>query len=174
MINLKLLNQGLRGILKPSEFITLYAIESALGQKNEPKKIYNDMISDITGLSVSQVKRITKSLEEKGFILKKIIQKNKTKRETFYTLNLNRNESKYDKFEFTGEPYKQYKTIENNDKLFENEVKQSLNNTGLDYNIIEREIKKDDEQKRLLEEGLNAWAATVKHQQDYDELDFLK
>lgn len=169
MINLKLLSKGLRGNLTPSEFITLFVIESALGKDNTPKKIYNEMISDLTNLSLSQVKRCTKSLVEKGFILKQVIQKNRLKRETFYTLNLNKNEQKNDEIEFTGEPSKQSKTIKNNLKQYkttENNTKQSVkeninNNMALNYNIIEKSINSDSDRKKQLEEELRQWSLMV-------------
>lgn len=157
MINLKLLTKGLRGNLTPSEFITLFVIESALGKDNEPKKLYNDMIADLTGLSVSQVKRCTKSLVEKQFILKQIIQKNRVKRETFYTLNLNKNESKNNKIEFTGEPSKQYKTIENNSNQSVNNIKQFetiKNNNNINYKTIETELKEEDNRYNTFKEAL--------------------
>lgn len=186
MISLKLLNKGLRGVLKPSEFITLFVIESVLGLDNKPKKLYNEMIADLTGLSVSQVKRCTKSLEEKGFISKQIKQISKTKRETFYMLNLNKNESKNDKVQLTGEPSIQLKTTKNNLKqlynnfkqlnptqnnnnninnnyindnvIFENEVN---SNIGLDYTQIEKELSKDDDIKKKLDESFKFYTESL-------------
>lgn len=94
MINLKLLTKGLRGVLTPSEFITLFVIESALGKTNDWKKIYNEMIADLTGLSPRQVKRNVASLVEKQFISKKTLQISRTKRECIYRLNLDKTEQK--------------------------------------------------------------------------------
>lgn len=88
MINLRLLNRGLRGTLTHSEFVTLYAIESALGRKNEWRKIYYDMLSDVLNVSKRQAKRYVDGLVEKGFILRWTKQVTKTKRESFYKLNL--------------------------------------------------------------------------------------
>ena len=87
MINLNLLNRGLRGVLNPSEFITLYVIANNLGKKAY-KEIYYDMISDLVGLSTRQTKRIVHSLEKKGFIKKKTIQQSLNKRRSLYSLNL--------------------------------------------------------------------------------------
>lgn len=135
MINLKLLTNGLKGVLTPSEFMTLFVIESALGKTNDWKKIYNEMIADLTNLSISQVKRNIASLVEKEFICKRIIQLSRTKRECLYRLNLSKNASKNDEieckneqkntnFEFTGEPLNNLKQFENNLKQFENNIKQ--------------------------------------------------
>lgn len=94
MINLRLLSKGLRGALTPSEFITLYVIESVLGKTNEYKKIYYDMMADLTGLSNRQVRRNVEILLEKGFIKKMTKQVTKTKKECYYCLNLELTEPK--------------------------------------------------------------------------------
>lgn len=125
------MNQGFRGVLTPSEFITLMAIESALGMDNKPKKLYIDMLSDLTGLSTRQVKRCTKALVEKEFISKKTIQKNITKRETFYALNLDRNDSENNDFEDTSVPSIQLETNINNKKRLETTVNKY--NDGLPF-----------------------------------------
>lgn len=100
MINLNLLNRGLRGVLKPSEFMTLYVIANNLGKKTY-KEIYYDMIADLVGLSTRQIKRIVDSLEEKGFIIKKTTQQTKNKRKSFYSLNLDILNDKNDEFDDT-------------------------------------------------------------------------
>lgn len=94
MINLKLLTKGLKGVLTPSEFITLYVIETALGKNNEWKKLYYDMMADLTNLSTKQVKRNVDSLIEKGFICRQTRFESSKKRVCLYCLNLDKNVSK--------------------------------------------------------------------------------
>lgn len=143
MINLKLLTKGLRGALSPSEFITLFVIESALGKTNDWKKIYYDMMADLTGLSSRQVKRNVDSLVEKGFVKRKTKQLSKTKRESLYCLNLDKLNTKTDEIddEFVTKTntsldtgvilnnIKQLKTNKNNIK----QIEKDFINEGLKY-----------------------------------------
>lgn len=87
MMNLKVMNAGLNGVLTPSEFMVLYVINNGLNQNNEWKKFYLEMLSDLTGISTRQLKRIIISIEEKGFIEKRTVQVNSTKKSTTYRLN---------------------------------------------------------------------------------------
>lgn len=87
MMNLKVMNAGLNGVLTPSEFMVLYVINNGMNQNNEWKKFYLEMLSDLTGISTRQLKRIIISLEEKGFIEKRTVQINSTKKSTTYRLN---------------------------------------------------------------------------------------
>ena len=100
MINLKLLNRGLRGVLTPAEFMMLYVIENRLGKKKYDK-IYYDQLADLINHSKRQAERIVKSLVEKGFLLKKTIQKSKDKRECYFSLNLDKLNDKTDDFDDT-------------------------------------------------------------------------
>lgn len=120
MINLKLLNKGLRGVLTPSEFMTLYVIENNLGKGHDVyKKIYNEQIADLVGLSERQIKRLVKSLVKKGFIKKKTIQKSKDKRECLYSLNLDILNDKTEGNDDTNVPSQ--RTIKNNKELYNND-----------------------------------------------------
>ena len=120
MINLKLLNRGLRGVLTPSEFMTLYVIENNIGKKQGVfKKIYTNQIADLVGLSDRQIKRLVKSLVKKGFIKTKLIQKDKDKRECHYSLNLDILNDKTDEFNDTNVPSQ--RIIKNNKELYNND-----------------------------------------------------
>lgn len=87
MINLKVMNAGLNGVLTPSEFMVLYIINNGINSQNEWKRIYLEMLSDLTGISSRQLKRVIISLVDKGFIEKKTTQINKVKKSTVYRLN---------------------------------------------------------------------------------------
>lgn len=87
MINLKVMNAGLNGVLTPSEFMVLYVMNNGIDDNNKWKKFYLEMLSDLTGISTRQLKRIIISLEEKGFIEKRTVQVNNTKKSTIYRLN---------------------------------------------------------------------------------------
>ena len=100
MINLKLLNCGLRGVLTPAEFMMLYVIENRLGKKKYDI-IYYDQLADLINYSKRQAERLVKSLVKKGFLLKKTIQKSKDKRECYYWLNLDKLNDKNDDFDDT-------------------------------------------------------------------------
>lgn len=95
MINLKLLNKGLGGVLKPNEFMMLFIIANTISWRKENRtKIYNEFLADKMNISSKQVERITNSLVEKGFINKELIQESKTKKSLYYSLNLDKNVSK--------------------------------------------------------------------------------
>lgn len=87
MMNLKVMNAGLNGVLTPSEFMLLYVMNNGINDDNEWKKFYLEMLSDLTGISTRQLKRVILSLEEKGFIEKRTVQVNRTKKSTTYRLN---------------------------------------------------------------------------------------
>lgn len=87
MMNLKVMNAGLNGVLTPSEFMVLYVMNNGINDNNEWKKFYLEMLSDLTGISTRQLKRIIISLQEKGFIEKRTVQVNSTKKSTTYRLN---------------------------------------------------------------------------------------
>lgn len=61
----KIMDRGL-STLAPNEFMALYAI--SFGCLTNGKDCSSDWVAEITGKSIRQTKRITKSLEEKGFI----------------------------------------------------------------------------------------------------------
>ena len=134
MINLKLLNRGLRGVLTPSEFMTLYVIESALGTNNEPKKIYYDMIADLIDKTPRQVKRLVDALVEKEFIFRTTIQKTKTKKESFYSLNLDKIDTKITQIDDKN-------VILNNIKQLKNNLKPSITHENDDVTEFEEWLR---------------------------------
>lgn len=88
MINLRLLNRGLNGVLTPQEFMLLYVISNAIKKNNSPTKLYDEMLADKVGLSTRQIRRWKDGLEEKGFIKRCVKQVSKEKKECYYSLNL--------------------------------------------------------------------------------------
>ena len=81
----KIMNRGLGGKLAPNEFKVLYIISFGCLVNN--KACSNDLVAELSGLSVRQATRITKSLEEKGFIEGSIKQVSKTIKAKFYRLS---------------------------------------------------------------------------------------
>jgi len=93
MINLKFMNEAVE-IAEGNEFRLLYVIANTISLKKEGHtKIYREMLADKLGLSTKQITRLTNSLVEKG-LLKKDLVSEKDKTVCYYSLNLDKNDSK--------------------------------------------------------------------------------
>lgn len=189
MINLKLLNKGLNGVLTPSEFMVLYIIENGIGNNNEPKKLYREMIADKSGLSVKQVTRLTNSLEEKKFIIKHQSFDPKTrKKECKYSINLSleittkedknvqKNTSNLDTNVPTKRIIKNRKKIINNisnnndNNIINNDNKNNNNDIIDNFNktiILDKILLENVEEKNNLEEGLRQWCNSINNNYQY-------
>lgn len=155
MLNLNVMNEGLNGVLTPSEFMTLYVINNGIDGNNNWKRIYLEMLEDLTGISTRQLKRIIISLEEKGFIEKNTKQITKTKRVSEYRINEdklnNKSNTLMDKKDTKLEEnlsqmshlkeYKELKEINNINKINNNIILKEKENNIIDNIIKEKEVE---------------------------------
>lgn len=139
MINLKFMNEAVE-IAEGNEFRLLYVIANTISLKKEGHtKIYREMLADKLGLSTKQITRLTNSLVEKG-LLKKDLVSERDKTVCYYSLNLDKNDSK------------STPKLDKNVPLNKSEkdiLKEKRNNKSEKEKIIEEEIEKKKEFKTV-------------------------